>query len=268
MHRPAEALAALEETEQSPDSVLLRARILARVGEWEAALQLMIDVGDDLDFPPGAFIRLSLDQLEGSGRHSEALSLLASPEAGRLGERGLLLRAIRLLKELGRVEDARARISEAIRAVSEARSEALLTEHRSAHHSIRREAEAELIGLLLLLQWVEDGLDPRASRAALDEVLRLQPGNAHALNALAYEEVRAGRNLDQAEVWIHEALAQRPFSGAFVDTLAWLRFRQGALDEAQDLIERALRYAPRNPELLEHQAQIEQALAQRSLELP
>jgi len=261
MHRRQEALEVLRGLAPSADGILLRARILAKEGDWATASQSLIAAGDTFAFAPGALINFSLDLLEEAGRYAEAMNLLASREAERLGDRAILIRAVRMLKKLGRDEEARVRLKEAIRGIEEGREEGLAREHSSRHHQIRAESESELISLLLLLQWIEDEVDTEASRAALDAVLRLRPSHPHALNARAYEAVRANRDLEEAQEWILQAVDQRPFSGAFVDTLAWLRFRQGEFEEARVLIERALHYAPGNSELLEHQRQIWERLA-------
>ncbi|MCO4772591.1 MAG: tetratricopeptide repeat protein, partial [Deltaproteobacteria bacterium] len=41
-----------------------------------------------------------------------------------------------------------------------------------------------------------------------------------------------------------------------VDSMGWLRFRQGRLDDAAALLEKANRFAPGDPELLEHLGQV------------
>jgi len=169
---------------------------------------------------------------------------------------------------MGLLEEASLEIERGIQGIEEGLVSALTSSPRSEHHGLRAQAESELIRLLLLLQWVEDGVDDAAAEEALDRVLLLQPDHPFALNARAYSVIRSSGDLDQAEEWILNAVSHRPFSGALVDTLAWLRFQQGELLEAKELIERALHYAPGQEELLEHRDEIEAALRQRQTVSP
>ena len=95
---------------------------------------------------------------------------------------------------------------------------------------------------------------PRA--ATWGKVLALRPQNADTLNFLGYLLADANLRLDEAETHLIAAIEQRAFSGAVIDSLGWLRFRQGRLDEAVELLEKANRFAPGDAELLEHLGQV------------
>jgi tetratricopeptide (TPR) repeat protein len=263
MHRRADSLASLQGDALDPMETLLRAKILSVEGQWEEASKLLVAEGERVVFPPGSLILFSLDLLEEQRRYEEAIALLETPEAARLGELSLVLRRARFLKKMGLRDEAGTEIEQAIRGVERDLLSALASAPRSEHHGLRAQAEMELIHLLLLSQWVDDGVDEPAATEALERVLHLQPDHPFALNARAYSLIRSSGDLEQAEKWILDAVSHRPFSGALVDTLAWLRFQQGELLEARKLIKRALHYAPGEAELLEHQEWIEEALRQR-----
>jgi len=50
--------------------------------------------------------------------------------------------------------------------------------------------------------------------------------------------------LDEAEVYLEKALGLRPDDAAIMDSLGWLRFRQGDSDAAKRLLERAYELFP------------------------
>ena len=71
------------------------------------------------------------------------------------------------------------------------------------------------------------------------------------LNGLGYLLAQQGILLDEAEQLVSRALAHEPDNGAFLDSLGWVYYRQGRYPEAQDLLERAVARLP-DPEVLEH----------------
>ncbi|HUN70355.1 MAG TPA: tetratricopeptide repeat protein, partial [Burkholderiales bacterium] len=63
-----------------------------------------------------------------------------------------------------------------------------------------------------------------------------------ALNYLGYMLADRGVRLEEAQNLIQKALDQAPNNGAFLDSLGWVYFRQGKLDEAQNLLVQALQH--------------------------
>lgn len=89
------------------------------------------------------------------------------------------------------------------------------------------------------------------------------PNNPNLMNGLAYKLADANRNLDEARQLVERALIFEPRSGHFIDTLAWVHFRQGRHELAYDLIREALFLMGDDAELLEHKGQILEALNRR-----
>ena len=87
-----------------------------------------------------------------------------------------------------------------------------------------------------------------ASEEAFRKALALNPDDPQALNYLGY--MLADRNvwLDEAYKMIQRAVELVPNSGAYLDSLGWVYFRQGKLTDAERILIRAVDPAvnPRN----------------------
>src|SRR5262249_38181226 len=70
------------------------------------------------------------------------------------------------------------------------------------------------------------------AEAAFQKVLDLNPRNALALNNYGYMLGDMGIRLDEAQSLVERALAEDPYSGAFLDSLGWIYFKQNKLTEA------------------------------------
>ncbi|MDF1591353.1 MAG: tetratricopeptide repeat protein [Desulfobacterales bacterium] len=91
-----------------------------------------------------------------------------------------------------------------------------------------------------------------ASIDAMKQVIRLDPQNANALNYLGYTYADLGRNLDEAEHLIKEALKYKPDDGYITDSLGWVYFKKGRIKEALLYLEKAVSLVPDDPIILEH----------------
>ena len=89
-----------------------------------------------------------------------------------------------------------------------------------------------------------------------------------AYNALGYLYAEQGIKLDEAETLVRRALKSAPKSGAYLDSLGLIYFKQGKLDAAIENLEQALRYLPDTPEILLHlvDAYLEKGLKQKALQ--
>jgi tetratricopeptide (TPR) repeat protein len=79
-----------------------------------------------------------------------------------------------------------------------------------------------------------------ASEAAFRKVLEINPNDAGALNYLGYMLADRDVRLEEAYDLIKKALDLDPDNGAFLDSLGWVYYRQGKLNEAEGLLQRAL----------------------------
>ena len=90
----------------------------------------------------------------------------------------------------------------------------------------------------------------------MKEVIKLNADNVSALNFVGYTYAEHGRNLDEAQSLIERALKLKPDDGYIVDSLAWIYFQKGEYDQAQNLLEKANRLSPDEPTILEHLAEV------------
>ncbi len=86
------------------------------------------------------------------------------------------------------------------------------------------------------------------------QVLESVPGHVDAMNGLAYAYALKGENLVDALVLAERAVRSNPFSGAYLDTLGWVHFRLGQIEEAVAFLERAAKLMI-EPEILNHLAE-------------
>ena len=87
-------------------------------------------------------------------------------------------------------------------------------------------------------------------------------------NALGYLYAEQGIKLDEAALLVRRALKSSPTSGAYLDSLGFIYFKQGKLDAAIENLELALRYLPDTPEILWHltDAYLQKGLKEKALQ--
>lgn len=78
------------------------------------------------------------------------------------------------------------------------------------------------------------------AEAELRKLLDRNADDPIANNALGYFYAEASRKLDEAAVMVKKALETDPRNGAYLDSLGWVYYKQGKLEEARQLLEEAL----------------------------
>lgn len=89
----------------------------------------------------------------------------------------------------------------------------------------------------------------------LTRVLDIQPDNAAALNALGYTWADRGVHLQKAHDMIQRALRQEPENPAFLDSMGWVLYRLGRLDQALTYLRQAHEAMP-DPEVAAHLGEV------------
>jgi len=89
----------------------------------------------------------------------------------------------------------------------------------------------------------------------LRAILRDDPDHAQALNALGYTLADRGERLGEARELIERALEIRPDDFYILDSMGWVLYRQGKLDEAEKYLRRALELR-NDPEIAAHLGEV------------
>ena len=90
----------------------------------------------------------------------------------------------------------------------------------------------------------QDAGDTDMLQADLAQLIDAQPDNAMALNALGYFLADEDLRLEEAEGYLEKATDLEPNDAAIMDSLGWLRYRQGKNTAAIKLLQEAYRLYP------------------------
>jgi tetratricopeptide (TPR) repeat protein len=96
------------------------------------------------------------------------------------------------------------------------------------------------------------------------KTLELSPDYTPALNYLGYMWAERGEKLDEAKVLIEKALKSDPKNGAYLDSLAWVLFRQNQPKPALELLLQAVDLMDEpDPTLYDHLGDVYSALGEK-----
>jgi tetratricopeptide (TPR) repeat protein len=224
-------LAALEPT--SGAVRLLEARALVDLDRRGDAIKILMAVGSER--PGHADCRaLAAELLARSGKHAEARAAIEQALALHPRDNGLVISRSLVAELAGKPGDAREIFNSALVG--------------------GRKHDPELLYALASLE--DRHGDPDRAVAVAQRILDRDPDHAGALNFIGFSLADRNRELARADRLLQRALELAPTDGFVLDSVGWLRFRQGRLPEAQDLLERAVRLAPTEPEMLWHLGEV------------
>jgi len=103
------------------------------------------------------------------------------------------------------------------------------------------------------------------AEADMRATFRLEPDHGPALNFLGYSLAERRERLDEALELIQRALRFDAFDGAYLDSLGWVYYQMGRYSEAREPLERAVREYPMDPTILEHLGDLYLKLDEREL---
>ena len=87
---------------------------------------------------------------------------------------------------------------------------------------------------------------------AFQKVTRLKSDHANAYNYIGYMLAEQGIRLDEAYEAVQKALEIDPDNGAYVDSLGWVYYQKGMVDEAIRELEHAAKLLNSDPIIHEH----------------
>jgi len=172
-----------------------------------------------------------------------------------------------LLADQGRIEEGRALIRAVPNrspddAMLKLRAEAhLLSDHQRAADAYKLLSDAltdnpndnDLIYDAALAAGKAGHLDDE--ERLLNRLIKLDPSSAAAYNALGYDLADRGLRLQEAKQLIEKAAALAPDDALIRDSLGWVQYRLGNLQEARRLLEDAFQHQP-DPEIAAHLGEV------------
>jgi tetratricopeptide (TPR) repeat protein len=84
------------------------------------------------------------------------------------------------------------------------------------------------------------------------KALKLKPDAAETLNNLAYLLAEQNRKIEEATAMAQTAVKLEPNNASYLDTLGWLHYRAGNLDQALNILLKSAQIAPGQGEILMH----------------
>jgi len=88
------------------------------------------------------------------------------------------------------------------------------------------------------------------------KVLQADPDSAGAMNYIGYMLANANLRLEESLDLINKALDLEPGNGAYLDSLGWVQYRMGRLEDAEKNLRKALEKTPRDPTVHDHMADV------------
>jgi len=257
----------MEEMPQTPDVMLSRILFEVSAGKTEAAEQLFRDFSDMKFEDPLEKTYYEAQAAEALGKVQLAIELYGLIKSG---ERALVsgIRRAELMAREGEVMVARQELAEMRLQTNEIfAEESWLAEARIMRELGELEEALEVLDLAL--DQLPGSVPLRYSHALLaaelgwvdiaENDLRIiiseQPENAAALNALGYTLADQTERYEEAEILIRQAYILQPEQAAIVDSMGWIAFRRGRLDEAEKFLRRAWDIE-KNPEIAAHLGEV------------
>jgi tetratricopeptide (TPR) repeat protein len=104
------------------------------------------------------------------------------------------------------------------------------------------------------------------AEADLRNILEYDPNNAPALNALGYILADQTERYAEAYDYIKRALEQQPNDPATIDSMGWVQYKLGNLEQAQQYLEQAMELYP-DDEIAAHLGEVLWVSGQREAAL-
>lgn len=132
-----------------------------------------------------------------------------------------------------------------------------------SNDNLARASDPELTGQAKMLlaesyyQLKEYGISDSIFR----EIIRTDPDNALVMNNFSYYLSLREESLDEAERLSRITIEREPENGTYLDTYAWILYKKGAYEAAEEFIMKAIKYGGESdPDVNLHAAEIHKAL--------
>lgn len=185
--------------------------------------------------------------------HKKTEAAIAAYDAVEPGPRFLQARQelTQLLIKAGRLGDARQSLADARQAFPEARwsltaleadiltRQGLLTEAKALLDQAIEQAPEDDALRYSRAMMAERSNDLTLFEADIRSILKRQPKNPVALNALGYTLADRTNRLEEAQALINQAIELAPNDPAIIDSMGWIQYRLGNRQHALELLQKA-----------------------------
>ncbi|BCO09196.1 hypothetical protein GF1_15720 [Desulfolithobacter dissulfuricans] len=238
------------------------ARLFARQKKFDRAATILQQVLEKNDLSEGRFL-LALIYFQ-EKKYQEALTQLRHIDRQAPEYEDAVFLQVRIYRALKQVEQAIEILEEAVQEETGRSSEmfvllAALYQMQNREDKGRdvfsRALEAFPDDENLLYEYglfLEHSGEHDKALSVMQQVIRVQPRHAGALNYVGYTWADQKVHLDKALEYIEKAVQLEPENGYILDSLGWVYYRLGRLDEARKALEEAVKLSPDDPAILDH----------------
>jgi tetratricopeptide (TPR) repeat protein len=191
---------------------------------------------------------------------------MQSREASLLGENGQTDEAVKMLRsQLTNSEADReiylniAQVYERSKRYKEAEDAARMAEALPG-----QPRDNEMVWFLLGAIYEKQKFFDRAEEQ-FKKALTVDPSNATVLNYYGYMLGDLGQRLDEAEELVKGALKEEPYSGAYLDSLGWVYYKQNKLADAEATLRKAVDRDSHDPTIHSHLGDVYSKLGRTEL---
>lgn len=271
LNNPDQAVSYVQQAADDPALALEAANLLLNRNFYDHAAEILDPMAQEDPIPLDALFFLAVLEYEGRDNPERAMAYLESiPEGHHHYERSLIFR-IHLLYRKDDKSRAKALCEKAmIFFPNQPEFHIIMAEMYEFDREYQQALDLLLKAtatwpdnttILYRLGMIYDRMEHRdQAMLVMDKIISKDPEHADALNYLGYSLAEQGRDLQRAELLIESALKVKPDNGYFVDSLAWVYFKQGKNRLAWQEIRRAVQLVESDPVIWEHYGDIARAL--------
>ncbi|MBI5006126.1 MAG: tetratricopeptide repeat protein [Nitrosomonadales bacterium] len=256
----------LRERPDSPDLAFAIALISMQLGEYQRAeqeLQQALSKGGK----DGSTIHHYLAQLN-EARHDDALALEHYRQV-KEGEYAYAarLREVALLDKVGKLNEAREALQRAVPRNDQQRVQLILIEAQLLREGKQYESSFQVLSRGLEKYPEQSDLLYQTAMAAdklkknelferlIRKLMKLEPDNAHAYNALGYSLLDRNVRIPEAMKLVEKAYQLAPDDAAIIDSMGWGHYLLGNMDKSLEFLQRAFAANP-DPEIAAHLGEV------------
>jgi tetratricopeptide (TPR) repeat protein len=275
LNNPDQALSYVQQGGDDQALSLEAANLLLNQDFYDHASELLDPLSRENPIPQDALFYLAVLEYEGRDNPDKAMTYLeAIPASHQHYERSLIFRIHLLYRSDKKTEAKELCLTAMTLFPRQPEFHIILSEMHEFEKELQQALDVLLKAsgtwpdnttILYRLGLIYDRMNHRdQAMLMMEKVISKDSEHAEALNYLGYSLAEEERDLARAQLLIESALTVKPDNGYFVDSLAWVYFKQGKNKRAWQEIQRAVQLVDSDPVIWEHYGDIARALNLRS----